>query len=258
MLDGLAEIGFGRRRDPVGAPTEVDDVQIGLQHIVFGPLPRHLGRDHQFFGLAQQTAPPVLRGAHQRVLHVLLGDGGAALQITAQKVVLGRPGKSAERESRVGVEATVFGGDHRLTHVHRHLAEVDVDPIAFGRNDFSDFRAVAGQDCRDLVGTDVTRPGHVDDQVGHREGDDRQQDDRGRGQIHRASNPCPVDLLDPGHARLWPGGPGAGRPGRARRSGRPRRAAIAQSVLPRRCARAVVQLPLDPRGAPQRRRRRAV
>ena len=176
LLDGLVEVGLGGRRDPVGAAAEVDDVQIGLQHFVFGPLPRHLGGDDQFLGLAHQAAEPVLCGTDQRVLHVLLGDRRAALQVAAaEEVVLHRPREAAEGEARVGVEVAVFGGDHRLAHVHRHLADVDVDPIAFGRNDFRDLRAVAGQDRRDLVGADVARLGNVDDEVGHREGDDRQQ-----------------------------------------------------------------------------------
>ena len=126
--------------------------------------------------LALRTRPPTPARcvADQRVLDVLLGDRRAALQVAAEDVVLERAREAGEREAGVGVEVAVLGGDHRLAHVHRHLVDVDVDPVAFGRNDFRQLGAVAGQDRRHLVGADVAGLGDVDDEVGHREGDDRQ------------------------------------------------------------------------------------
>ena len=114
LLDGFVEVGPRRRRDPVGAPAEVDDVQIGLQHLVFGPLPRHLGGDDEFLGLADQAADAGALGSHQRVLDVLLGDRRTALRVTAEDVVLERAREPGEREARVGVEVAVLGRDHRL------------------------------------------------------------------------------------------------------------------------------------------------
>ena len=52
----------------------------------------------------------------------------------------------------------------------------------------------AGQDRRHLGGADVTRLGHVDDQVGHREGHDRQHQHDDGEQVQAAPDPLPVDL----------------------------------------------------------------
>ena len=206
LFDRLVEVRLGRGGDAVGAAAEVDDVQIGLQHLVFGPFAGHLRRDDQLLGLADHTAQPGPRRAHQSVLDVLLGDRRPALGVAAEDVVLRRPGEPGEREAGVGVEVAVFGRHHRVAHVHRYLVDVDVDAIALGRNDFGEFTAVAGQDRRDLVGADVARLGHVDDQVGHSERHDRQHDQGGHRHVQPATDPLPVDLLH--------GGQTAGRPAR--------------------------------------------
>ena len=138
---------------------------------------------------------PGTRVADQRVLDVLLGDRRAALQVAAEDVVLEGAGEAGEREAGIGVEVTVLGGHHRVAHVHRNLVDVDVDAIAFWRNDFRQFTAVAGQDCRYLVGPDVAGLGHVDDEVGHRECDDRQYDQHGHRGVQHAARPLPVDLV---------------------------------------------------------------
>ena len=101
--------------------------------------------------------------------------------------------------------------------MHRYLVDVDVDAVAFRRNDFGDFAAVAGQNRRDLVGADVTRLGHVDDQVGHAERHDRQHDQRGQRHVEPAADPLPVDLLHgrqaPGRPAGWSAATGGGRRG---------------------------------------------
>ena len=219
LLDGLVEIGLGGGRNPVSAPAEIYDVQVCLQHIVFGPLTRHLGGDDQFLGLAHQTPEPVLCRTDQRVFNILLGDRRPTLQIAAEQVVLDRPREAAYREARVRIEVAVFGGDHRLTHVHRYLAEVDINPITFRWNDFADLRAVDGQDCRDLIGTDVARLGNVDDEVSHRESDDRQQKHHRCGEIGRSSHPPPIHPVGPAHPSRWSG---SGSRPLVPRGGRPR------------------------------------
>ena len=195
LFDRLVEVRLGRRRDAVRAATEVDDVQIRLQHLVFGPFAGHLRRDDQLLGLADDTAETRARVADQRVLDVLLGDRRTALQVAAEDIVLERAGETGEREARVGVEVAVLGGHHRVADVHGNLVDVDVDAVAFGRNDFRELAAVAGQNRRHLVGPDVARLGHVDDEVGHREGDDRQHDQHGHRGVQPAAHPLPVDLL---------------------------------------------------------------
>ncbi len=268
MLDGFVEVGLGGGRNPVGAAPEVDDVQIGLQHIVFRPLPRHLGGDDQFLGLTHQAADPVLGRTHQRVLHVLLGDRRPALQVAAaEEVVVHRAHETAEIEPRVRVEVAVFGGDHRLAHMHGNLIDVDVDPIAFRRNDLGDLRAVAGQDGRNLVGAKVTRLGNVDDEVRHRERDDRQQHQHRGAEVGPSSHPQPVDLLGPGPVAPRWDGPPAGAAGSSRAAGtrgrrrRPagRTTAEAGALVPAGRRPPAVQCGLDfiEGVAPQRRRRRA-
>ena len=181
LLDRLVEVRLGRRSDAVRTATEVDDVQVGLQHLVFGPFAGHLRRDDQLLGLADEAAQPGSRVTDQRVLDVLLGDRRTTLGVTfTEDVVLGGPRETAERETGVGVEIAVFCGHHGVTNVDRNLVDVDVDPVALRRNDFREFAAVAGQDRRHLVRADIARLGHLDDHVGHTERDDRQQDDARR------------------------------------------------------------------------------
>ena len=167
LLDGLVEVGLRRRRDAVGAAAEVDDVQVGLQHLVLGPLARHLRGDDEFLGFAHQAADAGSCVADERVLDVLLGDRRSTLQVTAEDVVLERAREPGEREAGVGVEVAVLGRHHRVAHMHRYLVDVDVDPITFRRNDLRQLRAVAGENRRHLVGADVAGLGHVDDEVGH-------------------------------------------------------------------------------------------
>ena len=180
----------------------------------------------KLLGLADDTAQPGALRADQRVLDVLLGDRRPALGVTAEDVVLRRPGEPGEREAGVGVEVAVFGRHHRVPHMHRYLVDVDVDPVAFGRNDFGELTAVAGQDRRDLVGADVTRLGHVDDQVRHPERHDGQHDQGRHRHVQPAADPLPVDLLHGGQAAGRSAGWSAStatRPTRRSRRGRLRR-----------------------------------
>ena len=87
LIDGFIEVRRGGCRDPIGAAAEVNDVQIRLQHLVFGPLLRHLGGDDQFLRLADQAADSGPLVADECVLDVLLGDCRAALDVTAEYVV---------------------------------------------------------------------------------------------------------------------------------------------------------------------------
>ena len=120
------------------------------------------------------------------------------------------------------VEVAVLGGHHRVTQLHRYLVDVDIDAVAFRRNDFRHLAAVAGQDRRHLVGPDVAGLGHVDDHVRHREGDDRQHDHRGDRYDESAPDPLPVDLracagLPARRAGRWSTTAGRATRGRGRR-----------------------------------------
>ena len=93
---------------------------------------------------------------------------------------------------------------------------------------FASSRAVAGQDRRHLVGADVAGLGHVDDEVGHRERDDRQHQTISTTAMYSAAaHPLPVDLLRRSSAASAVAGP----PGRP-----PPRRAVAVGRLRRRRA----------------------
>ena len=84
---------------------------------------------------------------------------------------------------------------------------------------FANSRAVAGQNRRHLVGADVAGLGHVDDEVGHAERDDRQHDEHHRADVQRAAHPLPVDLARLARRPSVVAAAATGRPAAVRRSG---------------------------------------
>ena len=90
------------------------------------------------------------------VLDVLLGDGRAALDVTAEQVIAHCAGEAGDREPGVGVEVAILGGHHGVADVHRYLIDIDIDPVALGRNDLRELGSVAGQNRRHLIGANVT------------------------------------------------------------------------------------------------------
>ena len=200
LLDRLGEIRLRRRGHTVGPAAEVDDVQIGLQHLILGPFAGHLRRDHQLLGFSDQAADPGACVTDQGVLDVLLGDRRPALQVTAEDVVLGRAQEAGEREPRIRVEVAVLGGHHGVADVYRDLVDADVDPVALGRHHLGDLAAVTGQDRRHLSGADVPGFGDVDDHVRHPERQQRQHDQHHGRDQRPAAHPAPVDPVTPARA----------------------------------------------------------
>ncbi|SKR11376.1 Uncharacterised protein [Mycobacteroides abscessus subsp. massiliense] len=191
LLDRLVEVGLRRRRDAVGTATEVDDVEVGLHHLVLGPRLRHLGGDHDLLGLTGQAAQAGALRTDHRVLHILLGDGRPALGIAAEHVVLDGAQQTRKREARVAVEVAILGGHHGRPHVLRHLVDLDIDPVPFRWHNFREFcGAVAGQDGGHLAGTDVPRLGDVHHRV--RQGECRQWNHD--GQQHQGNHHIAEDF----------------------------------------------------------------
>ncbi len=69
-------------------------------------------------------------GGEVRELHVLLGDGRAALADPAALEVLPRgPGDADGVDAAVAEEVPVLGGQHGVDQDLGHLLELDVDPV---------------------------------------------------------------------------------------------------------------------------------
>src|SRR5690606_41339400 len=106
----FAKVGARGVGDAVGAAPVVDGVEVGGEDLVLGPLPGHLGGDDQLAHLAADRA----LGADERVLHVLLGDGGAAARVLpAEQVVAGRAQEAGGGETGIGVEAAILRSEER-------------------------------------------------------------------------------------------------------------------------------------------------
>jgi hypothetical protein len=173
-----AEVGAGRRLDPVGTVTEVDVVEVVGEDLVLRPLTLDLIGERRLAKLLEDGSAALRL---ERVLDELLGDRRGALDRAAGKdVLLERPGDAEEVDAAVLVEALVLDRDHGLLERGGDFVRLDEDPLLVagqGRQR----RAVAGEDDRVLSGVvlsaglevgEVLRHGHH-----HPEhpGDDRQQ-----------------------------------------------------------------------------------
>ena len=108
---GDLEVGAGGRLGAVGAPAEVDGVQVALQDLVLGELPLEL--DGQKASLIFRVIGALRADGREGVADVLLGDGGAALaDLAALRSWLGRPDDALAAHARVLEELPVLGGDH--------------------------------------------------------------------------------------------------------------------------------------------------
>ena len=116
----LAEVVLGGRPDPVHAVGQVDLVEVQLEDLVLRVLLLHADGQRQLLELPVVGAVVGIQA--QRVLHELLGDGGAALHHLAGLEVR-REGADQRRpvERAVAVEVGVLAGQHGLL---RGLADV--------------------------------------------------------------------------------------------------------------------------------------
>ena len=185
VLGLLGEEGLRRGLDPVRALPEVHRVQVLREDLVLRVALLELERELRFVDLA----PEGLLVAYDRVLDVLLGDGGAALDDAAGRDVReGRSDHGLHVDAAVLVEALVLHGDDRVADVLRDLRE---------RNDHTVLPSVERGDQRAVVGVEERRlRERLLLVLGHREvrkvaGRREQREDRDRrrgphaGELHR-------------------------------------------------------------------------
>ena len=125
ILHRLAEVGLGGGADPVRAVAQVDDREVAVEDLVLVlDLAVELAGQHCLADLAGERALLADIG----VLHVLLGDGGAALlHPTAAHVGHECPDRAPDIYATMLVKATVFGGDDGVFHY--------VGDVGFGEGD---------------------------------------------------------------------------------------------------------------------------
>ena len=125
-LDALAEIGVGGGLYAVRPTTEVNGVEVVGEDLLFGASPFQLDRQHRFPNLAAETAFLGEEG----VLHVLLGDCGATLELAAALHVADQGPSYAERiDPTVTEVVAVLCRQNCLDHDRRNLLVADQLPV---------------------------------------------------------------------------------------------------------------------------------
>ncbi|CAM4322301.1 hypothetical protein NORO109296_25425 [Nocardiopsis rhodophaea] len=137
----LTEVGLGGGLDPVGAPTEVDGVEVLLQDLIGSHVLPRLDRDQDLLELARVGA--VLGETLVVVAGHLLGDGGAAALGAARKDGARR---ARDGDARLFIEVALLGGEHTVLHSFRDLVDSDRLPVDLTAGDR--FRAVGEFDRR--------------------------------------------------------------------------------------------------------------
>ena len=183
--DRLVEELLRGHRDAVGAPAEVDRVEVCLEDLLLRPAVPvvHLRGDRELFelpGVADLVTD-------DRVLDVLLRDGRAtAGGLVAGDLTDGSAGQAAGREAVVGPELPVLGGDDRLLHRLGDLVERDDRAVAVGRGDVCEGPPGRVDDGGLLA---HLRFGDLGSEVGGRERDDEHQHDRRDDGAHDPQRP---------------------------------------------------------------------
>src|SRR5205807_7921337 len=108
-LGVLVEVRLGGGLDAVRTPSEVDDVQVRGDDLLFGLLVVHLERLRQLGPFTGERRGVVLRG----LLDVLLRNGRTTAGAT-RDLVVDRAQDAGEVEARVRLERRVLGRVHRV------------------------------------------------------------------------------------------------------------------------------------------------
>ena len=225
LVQGLAEVLPGRHLRPVGAPAEVDLVEVHRQDLILRVVGLQLDGQQ---GLPELAAEGALQGQVVEGAGQLLGDGRTPLHDAAGlQVAQGRPADGDGIEAVVPVEAGVLGGHHRLPQAARDLVgpgQLAVLPVEAGDDPPLDV-----VDHRGLGDLGLGQGG--DGGVGHDPGPRQGQEDHGRaGPAGHPPGPggAPAARTAAGPARsAHPAGPVAaaprlrGRPGPAAPAGAP-------------------------------------
>ena len=172
-FERAAEVGLRSGREPVGALTEKDLVDVELKDLVLAQVVLDLECEQ---GLVELAAEGLLL-AEEEVARHLHGDGAGALPRTSvEKVREGGARHADVVDAAVLVEAFILGGKNCLHHRLRHV--LDRDEGAPLLAEFADQFAIGAQhlkrDLRAIVGQHLqggqSRVGHDDgipDQKAH-------------------------------------------------------------------------------------------
>ena len=137
ILDVLAEIEIGCRRDAERAAAHIGPIQVELENLLLGQVHLEPDRQEGFLDLAFDRALIV----QEQVLGQLLCDARAALHDRIRPDVLRHGADQPEEvDAPMLEEAAVFGGQHRLDDMIGHL--VDRNRIAPDDAALSDLVAV--------------------------------------------------------------------------------------------------------------------
>ena len=183
VLQGLAEVGFGRCRKAVGAVAQIDLVHIDLKNLVLGELLLELvGEQH----LVELAGVGLFR-AEVGVARHLHGDGGSALAFDAAQV-----GESGAQNADVVhaamlVKARVFNGHHGIAHHFGNVIDRHHAAALFA--ELADQIAIGAVHAQGLLGVIVQQLGDVwQIGVGQGKGDAEHKSRAGRHGCQRGQN----------------------------------------------------------------------
>ena len=130
FLSVLIKVSIRRRLDSVGIAPEIHGVEIGIEDILLVPLIGHLHRINKFANLAHVG----VLVAHQSVLHILLGDSGAATGVfVAGYLTHHGAAEAGEGEAGVIPEVAILGGKHGVLDVFWNFVQLHVGAVPFRR-----------------------------------------------------------------------------------------------------------------------------
>ena len=151
----FAEIDKCRRLDAHSVVQEVELVEIHLDNLVLGVVALELDGDDPLDGFLQGTLKDVARFGRVELLGELLGDGAATAGalLAHQHALDNRAPERPHVDTRMVVEAGVFGGNQCVAQVLRELVVVHIDAVSLAAVEASHFFAPGGVDGRgELVG----------------------------------------------------------------------------------------------------------
>ena len=202
----FVEVRARGRLDPIGAPPQIDGVQVEAKDLGLAVLVLELDGKDRFFELPRDRLRGVVK---DRVLHVLLRDRGTAL-LDASTGDVRPPGSHdpPQVDSAVLVVVLVLRGDDGLTHKGRQLGGVDQEALDLARVG-ADETALPVEHLGRLCHFHVFRQRDGSERVDQRkdaEADQDRQDGKDPAPPHQEPLP-PRTLLGVGG---WRGGPACG------------------------------------------------
>jgi len=193
----LAEVHFGGGRHPVGALAKKNNVEVGLQDLLFGKVVLHLQRQEDLL----EFAGDVLVTRQEHVARSLHGDGAGALRIiTGRQVDVNRTQHAEIIDTAVLEEPIILRRQEGFTHQRRNF--LVAHRYAALLPDLRDEGAAPGVDAqRHLQGHGAharfarERRGQVDIAREHRIHEAEQQHQADRAQTNQRSQRAGLHLL---------------------------------------------------------------